>query len=374
MKIESIRLKNYRNYKDVNINFSGKKNILLGDNGQGKTNILEAIFLCATGRSHRTARDIELVKHEEDGFFICLNINVNRLSRKIEIAYKNSEKKRIKINEIPIKKIGELIGNINVVLFSPEDLLVIKEGPGGRRRFVDITLSQLKPSYFHELQQYIKILAQRNTLLKDIEKSKHFEDTLEVWNKSLASTGSRIIRYRNEYIEKLSLKSKKYHMMLSENSEELDIKYAPNIEINKDMTISEIEERFINKINEKKRIEIIKGMTLVGPQRDDIEVLLNGDNLKAYGSQGQQRTAVLSMKLSEIEIIKEDSGEMPILLLDDVMSELDEKRMSKLIENVGEVQTFITTTRDIVDELVDDNEILYYYVDKGNIENINLRK
>lgn len=374
MKIESIRLKNYRNYKDVNINFSGKRNILLGDNGQGKTNILEAIFLCATGRSHRTARDIELVKHEEDGFFICLNINANGLSKKIEIAYKNSEKKRIKINEIPIKKIGELIGNINVVLFSPEDLLVIKEGPSGRRRFVDITLSQLKPSYFHELQQYIKILAQRNTLLKDIDKSKHFEETLEVWNKSLASTGSRIIRYRNEYIEKLSLKSKKYHMMLSGNSEELYLKYAPNIEINKDMSVSEIEERFINKINEKKRIEIIKGMTLVGPQRDDIEVLLNGDNLKAYGSQGQQRTAVLSMKLSEIEIIKEDSGEMPILLLDDVMSELDEKRMSKLIENVGEVQTFITTTRDIVDELVDDNEILYYYVDKGNIENINLRK
>jgi len=337
-------LRNFRNYKTLDLDFSESFNILYGENAQGKTNILEAIYLCASGRSHRTPRDNELIKFGENYYYVKIDLVRENVEYEIEIQYEINSKKRIKINEVPQKKIGTLMGKLNAVMFSPEDLLIIKEGPSERRRFIDIAISQLKPAYFYDLQQYSKILAQRNTLLKDIQEDKALLDTLEVWNENLVKTGSRIIKARKEFIEILNNIAEEKHGKLTDYKEKLNLKYVSSVKIDGIDRLEDIEGIFRKTLKNSLTKEIYKGTTLSGPQRDDMEILLNENNAKLYGSQGQQRTAVLSLKLSEVEIMRRDSNEFPVLLLDDVLSELDGSRQEYLFENLDDIQGFITGT------------------------------
>ncbi len=344
MFIEGIGLKNYRNYERLNLKINKRFNVIYGYNAQGKTNILEAIFICSSGRSHRTPRDYELIKLGQKEFNIRLNVKRSILDAEIDVSYEKEGKKKIRINEIPLKKIGDLMGNLNTVIFSPEDLLIIKEGPSERRRFIDITLSQLRPAYFYDLQQYAKILEQRNTLLKEIQSKRELLDTLEVWNQNLINVGSKIIKTRQQFIEKLSSYAKQEHLKLSGGNENLDIKYDPSFNISDFSSLEAIRNEFESNINRVKERELFKGTTLLGPQRDDYDIFLDNKSIKIFGSQGQQRTAVLSVKMAEINIMKEETGEWPVLLLDDVMSELDTKRQEYLFENLEEIQVFITCT------------------------------
>lgn len=360
---------NFRNYKSQQVAFSKNFNIIYGDNGQGKTNILEAIFLCASGRSHRTSRDSDLVNMDGKGYYVKIDFEKEGLESSIEISYNTDEKRKIRINSIPVRRIGDLIGNLNVIIFSPEDLMVIKEGPSERRRFIDITLSQLKPTYFYDLQQYLKILSHRNNLLKEIQNNKSLIDTLDIWNNNLIKTGSRIIAERSKFIRILSKYAKEYHEKLTNNCEELELKYTPSINTEENYELEFVEKVFTQTIEKSIKREMIKCATLYGPQRDDYEIYINGKNVKSYGSQGQQRTSVLSVKLAEIEIMKEQTGEYPILLLDDVMSELDEKRQNYLMENMKGIQTFITCTDKSFFDSMHTEDNGFYFISKGEVRN-----
>lgn len=368
MRVKAIKLFNFRNYSSLNIDFATNFNIIYGDNAQGKTNILEAIFLCASGRSHRTSKSVDMVKMGNNIFYIKLHISRDESDCIIEISFDNQEKRIIKINEIPIKKIGNLMGQFNAVLFSPEDLLIIKEGPSERRRFVDITLSQLRPAYFYDLQQYSKILTQRNSLLKEIQVKKSLLDTIEVWNKKLAEVGAKIIKSRYDFTIELSKIAKQRHSNLTDGMENLDFKYVPAISIERNNDVKEIENNFIKILEQSLTREIIRGTTITGPQRDDYEFYLNDCNIKLYGSQGQQRTAILSLKLSEIEIMKAYTGEFPVLLLDDVMSELDIKRQQYLLNELKDIQTFVTCTDKDFFENKLKGEISYFNISRGEIK------
>jgi DNA replication and repair protein RecF len=363
--IDRILLKNFRNYKDETIKFSKNLNIIYGQNAQGKTNIIEAVFLCASGRSHRTSKDTELVNIDGTGFSVLLDLESSEGRKKIEIDYECGKKKVVKINEIPLKKIGNLMGNLLAVIFSPEDILIIKEGPSERRRFIDITLCQLKPSYFYDLQQYNKVLSQRNMLLKEIQYKRNLLDTLEVWDYKMAELSSRIMTTRSEFIKRLCEISKKIHLKLTDGSEIMEIKYSPSVDLHDLSNPSEIKNEFIRQLNSIRDIELKRCVTLIGPHRDDYEMELNGLNLKMFGSQGQQRTSLLSLKLAEIEIIKSETDEDPVLLLDDVMSELDFKRREFLLENIRNVQTFITCTDKELFENRNFGDNLYIRVEAG---------
>ncbi|WP_265445921.1 DNA replication/repair protein RecF [Acetivibrio straminisolvens] len=365
MYIDKISLKNFRNYKDESIEFSKDLNIIYGQNAQGKTNIIEAVFLCASGRSHRTSKDAELVNIDGTGFSILLELKKAEGKKNIGIEYERGKKKIVKINEIPVKKIGNLMGNLLAVIFSPEDILIIKEGPSQRRRFIDITLCQLKPSYFYDLQQYNKILLQRNTLLKEIQNKRSLLDTLEVWDYKIAELSSRIMISRNEFIKRLCEISRRIHFKLTDGSETMEIKYSPSIDLHNLSDPLELTNEFVRQLNNVRASELRRCVTLIGPHRDDYEMLLNGLSLKMFGSQGQQRTSVLSLKLAEIEIIRSETDENPVLLLDDVMSELDSKRREFLLENIKDIQTFITCTDKDLFENRNFGDNLYIRVQAG---------
>ncbi len=366
MNIESLKLVDYRNYKEIDINFCKDLNIIYGENAQGKTNILESIFLCASGRSHRTSKDSELIRFDKKSYYIRLRYEKQNHSSQIEIMYESDQKKKIKVNEIPIKKLGNLMGNLNVIIFSPEDLLVIKEGPSGRRRFIDITISQLRPSYFYDLQQYSKILAQRNTLLKEIQKNRSLTDTLDIWNCKLANTGARIMKVRHEFINRLNKFVEINHDRLAGGKEKLCIKYASAVKTSS-YEFYDIEKSFKKELERSFAREMIKPATVTGIQRDDYDIFLNDVSLKQFGSQGQQRTAILSVKMAEMDILREETGEFPILLLDDVMSELDDIRQQYLIKNMENVQTFITCTNIDLLRKINDRKKIMYNINAGNV-------
>lgn len=368
MQIKNLKLRDFRNYASLNIDFAEAFNIIYGNNAQGKTNIIEAIFLCASGRSHRTSKDNELLKYGAAGFDIKLLFEKDSIQEEIEVAYNCEERKKIRINEIQLKKIGDLMGHLNAIAFSPEDLLLIKQGPAERRRFADITLSQLRPSYFYDLQQYAKILYQRNTLLKNIIQRKELEDTLDIWNRHLVKTGARIMKARINFVAKLDTLAKKRHEKLTNYEENLNLKYSPSFEFKNGCTDMELEETFANLLERNKRREIQKGSSLFGPHKDDIDIVLNGESAKIYGSQGQQRTSVLSMKLAEIDLMKEESGDYPVLLLDDVLSELDDRRKEYLLDSIEGLQTFITCTdRRFFKRSTEAAD--FFYVESGNVFN-----
>ncbi len=367
MYIKNLKLKNFRNYKKEEINFFEGSNIIYGDNAQGKTNILEAIFLCASARSHRTSKDFELIKLNESWYKVEVVFNKGGMDTSIEILYKINERKKIYINEIHAKKIGKLMGNMNVVMFSPEDLSIINDGPSERRRFVDIGISQIKPSYFYKLQNYSRIVLQRNNILKKIRETGKNKDVLEIWNENLIKTGSEIMIVRYNFAEIMEKYAKIWHKELTNGEEDLFFKYKPSIKVDNEWNIKNVYEKLREKLEINKKKEIEKGQTITGPQRDDYDIKIGDMNTKIFGSQGQKRTAILSIKLAEIDIMKEETNEYPILLLDDVMSELDEKRQLYVLNNIKGIQTIITCTgKEGIFIKKKDNK-KYFYVKNGEV-------
>ena len=335
-------------------------NIITGKNAQGKTNILEAVFYTVTGKSHRTNFDQDLILWGEDFFKIILYGEKIYGKVKIEISVRADGKKILKVNNQPQKKLSELIGLINAVLFSPEDMMLVKGSPSVRRRYLDIEISQVSQYYCHCLANYNKIVSQRNSLLKAIREREENEELLKPWDMQLVKYGVYLIKKRAEVIEKLFPIAKEIHLNITEGKEELNMTYLPSLGFRLETPQEEAEEIFLKKLQENRKMEIIKGITVFGPHRDDIGLKIGNTDIKSFGSQGQQRTSALSMKLSEIEFMKTETGEYPILLLDDVMSELDSERRKYLLKVVkGKVQTFVTSTgiKDVFDSVIEKSRI-----------------
>lgn len=334
MIIESIELKNYRNYEKLHMDFSSGTNILYGDNAQGKTNVLEAVYVCSTTKSHRGSKDKEIIRFDEEEAHIKLNVRKSNVPYRIDMHLKKNKPKGIAINKIPIKKASELFGIVNVVFFSPEDLNIIKNGPSERRRFLDLELCQLDKLYVHSLVQYNRVLLQRNKLLKELNFRPEYKETLEVWDIQLLMYGKEIIRCREDFVGKLNGMVRKTHNQISGGREALVLAYEPNVSVS----------QFAEKLCFNREMDIRLGTTTTGPHRDDISFLVDGIDIRKFGSQGQQRTAALSLKLSEIELVKQLVRDYPVLLLDDVLSELDGGRQEQLLAGIKDIQTMITCT------------------------------
>lgn len=334
MIIKSIELADYRNYESLEMHFSDGRNILYGENAQGKTNVLEAIYMIATTKSHKSSKDRDIIRFEKDEAHIRAIINKNNIDTRIDMHLRKSNSKGIAIDGNRIKKASELLGLLNVVFFSPEDLSIIKNGPAERRRFVDMELCQLDSFYLYNLNHYNKIINQRNKLLKDIYFNPSLKDTLNIWDSQLVSFGSKIIERRITFTSQLNEIIKGIHSNLSGGREELSIKYEPDTEI----------EKFEKALRDNQERDIKLKQTCVGPHRDDFSFFNKEVDIRKFGSQGQQRTAALSLKLAEIEIMKKVTNDSPVLLLDDVLSELDANRQNYLLNNIGDIQTIITCT------------------------------
>ena len=334
MIIKSIELSNFRNYDNLKIIFDKGTNIFYGDNAQGKTNILEAAYLSGTTKSHKGSKDKEMIRFGETDSHIRTIVMKNEKDYQIDMHLKQNRTKGIAVNKVPIKRAGELFGILNMVFFSPEDLNIIKDGPSARRRFLDSELCQLDKIYLSDLSKYNKILLSRNKLLKDMVYKPELKDTLPIWDMQLVNTGKKIIRRRKQFIDELNELVYKIHYRISGEKEELNIKYEPCIE----------DIFFEDELNRNKEKDIKLCQTSVGPHRDDIAFSIKGVDLRKYGSQGQQRTSALSLKLAEIELVKNEIHDTPILLLDDVLSELDSNRQNYLLNNIHDIQTLITCT------------------------------
>ncbi|MEN8078967.1 DNA replication/repair protein RecF [Clostridioides difficile] len=361
MFIKRLQMLNYRNYNVLDINLGPHVNVFMGDNAQGKTNILEGIYYCAFARSHRTSKDRELINWNADNALLSVSVGKERLDKRIDISILKDGKKAIQINKIKIKKIGELFGNFNVVMFSPEDLKIIKDSPGVRRKFIDMELCQLNPKYYYNLVQYNKVLNERNSILRNRNINK---DILDVYDMQLVEFGYNIIMERLEYIKKLNKYSDKIHSDITSGKEKIEFKYTSTIK-----DLENIKENFYSLLEKNRVRDSERGITTVGPHRDDFIVLINDIDTKSYGSQGQQRTAVLTIKFSSLKIIKELTGEHPVLLLDDVLSELDFSRKRYILSTIGDIQTIITCTgiEDLYEYLDDKSKV--FKVKDGEILN-----
>ena len=334
MIIKSLELKNFRNYENLQLDFDSGTNIFYGDNAQGKTNILEAIYLIATTKSHKGSKDSDIIQFHHDEAHIRSYLYKEEVTRQVDMHLRKSKTKGIAIDSQRIKKAAELLGLLNVVFFSPEDLSIIKNGPAERRRFIDMELCQLDSFYLYNLNHYNKIVNNRNKLLKDLYMNPGLKETLSIWDSQLLSYGSKIIERRSLFIEQLNQIMLDIHSKLSGGKEKIEIVYEKNVEID------DLEEKL--RLNQDR--DIILKQTTVGPHRDDISFIVNGIDIRKFGSQGQQRTAALSLKLSEIELVKKSIKDTPVLLLDDVLSELDSNRQNYLLNSIGNIQTIITCT------------------------------
>lgn len=334
MIIKSLELANFRNYEELNISFDKGTNILYGDNAQGKTNILEAIYVSATTKSHKGSKDKEIINFYKEEAHIRTYLEKENVETRVDMHLRKNKSKGIAIDGQKIKKAADLMGLLNVVFFSPEDLSIIKDGPAERRRFADMELCQLDSFYLYNLNHYNKIIGQRNKLLKDMYFQPELKETLNIWDSQLVSFGSKIIERREQFVKQLGDIIFDIHKKLSGGKEELVIAYEP------DVSIEDFEKQM--KYNQDKDIRLKQ--TTTGPHRDDFSFVVNGVDIRKYGSQGQQRTAALSLKLSEIELVKKISKDTPVLLLDDVLSELDSNRQNYLLNSIGNIQTIITCT------------------------------
>ena len=334
MIIKSIELKNFRNYEELNLNLDDGTNILYGDNAQGKTNILESIYVSGTTKSHKGSRDKEMIRFGENEAHIRTMVEKNQMSYQIDMHLKKNRSKGIAINGVPIRKASELFGVLNMVFFSPEDLNIIKNGPSERRRFLDSEICQLDKIYLSDLTKYNKVLNQRNKLLKDMVFHPDLENTLSVWDMQLISYGRRIISRRRRFVEELNEIVRGIHESISGGREQLTLTYEPDIE----------EAFFEDELNRAKEKDRKYCSTSVGPHRDDISFFIGDIDIRKFGSQGQQRTSALSLKLSEIELVKRCIHDTPVLLLDDVLSELDSNRQNYLLNSIGNIQTIISCT------------------------------
>jgi DNA replication and repair protein RecF len=357
MIIKSISLQNYRNYKSLRLDFDPNTNIFYGDNAQGKTNILEAVYVSGTTRSHRSAKDRELIYFNEDEAHICTFLEKKGMVHKIDMHLRKNKTKGIAIDGIPIKKASELFGIIHFVFFSPEDLSIIKNGPSERRRFMDAELCQLDKVYLYNLSNYNKIVLQRNKLLKELYYRPDYQEVLEVLDLQLVQYGTKIIERRRIFVKELNEIIQKIHSQLSGGQESILLEYEANTDA----------QSFEKLLFSNRERDIRQKTTSTGPHRDDLSFVVNGIDIRRFGSQGQQRTAALSLKLSEIELVKRTVNDTPILLLDDVLSELDSSRQNYLLNSIQNIQTLITCTG--LDEFINHRFSLnkIYKVTEGNV-------
>lgn len=362
MYIRYLKLLNFRNYQDLKIEFTNGINILTGDNAQGKTNILESIYYCAIGKSHRTNKDKDLINWSKQESFINAYISTNRLDKKIELKIFKEGKKGININGIKVKKINELLGNFYVVMFAPEDLKIVKESPSYRRKFLDMEICKLSNKYYNNLVEYKKILAERNTVLKNWNNN---YDMLDIYDDQLSRVGMDIIKYRISYLNELKKSALKIHSDITNCSEEINFKYITDI---KGASSTHYDFNKLLKLNRNN--DINKKITNIGPHRDDFSIEINGIDTRHYGSQGQQRTAILTIKFASLNVIKNKTGEYPVLLLDDVLSELDINRQKYIISAIENVQTIITCTNIEDIKKYISNNAKVFRVRRGSIENI----
>lgn len=332
MVIKSLKLKNYRNYELLDMTFDSKTNILYGDNAQGKTNILEALYLSGTTKSHRGTKDRDLIQFGREESHLETIVEKKGMEFQIDMHLKKNSPKGIAINKIPIRKASELFGIVHFVFFSPEDLNIIKDGPAGRRRFIDLELSQIDKVYLSNLSNYNRIINQRNSLLKELYHQDHLMDTLDIWDMQLAEYGTKVIESRKQFIRQVNQIIADIHYRLTGGRERIELSYESSLgSLSLEQALKKNRER-----------DIRMKSTSVGPHRDDL-CFLSGDlDIRKFGSQGQQRTAALSLKLSEIELVKEVIKDTPILLLDDVLSELDKHRQNYLLDSIHDIQTVIT--------------------------------
>ena len=333
MYIKTIKLNNFRNYNNQQIELQKGINLFVGDNAQGKTNILEAIFLCAIGKSFRAKKEKELIKINEDNSKI--EVEFEKSDRQGKIKIELNDKKSVYVNDIKQNKLSDILGHINIVMFSPDDIEILKSGPAKRRRFLNILISQLKPKYVYCLNMYLKTLEQRNNYLRQIKLENKPKEMLEIWDEKLVEYANHVYEYRNEFVEKIKNKIDEIHNNITDNKEEIKIKY---------ITDCIDREKYSQALKNSWEQDIQKGYTGKGIHRDDLYIFINGKQVNIYGSQGQNRTVILSLKLAELEIIYEEIGEYPILLLDDFMSELDGKRRENLLKSISNTQILITCT------------------------------
>ena len=352
MWINSIKISNFRNYKNLSIELNKGINVFYGENAQGKTNIIESIFLCSIGKSFRTNKEKELIKFNEEN--CTVEIDFEKSDREGNISINIGNRKNIFVNKIKIKKLSELLGNINVVIFTPDDINILKGGPQNRRKFLDVMISQLRPKYMHICSLYQKTLDERNTFLKNSENYNY--DLLDIYDEKLAEYGCEIYKYRNEFIEKIKNKIVNIHKNITNDKEKIEIKYTSNCEDKNE---------YLKLLKERRNLDFIKGYTTKGVHRDDFQIFLNDLPVDVYGSQGQHRTAVLSLKLAELQVIYEEIGENPILLLDDFMSELDEFRRTNFLENIEDTQVIITCTNKIE---LKENDVKMFNIKNGEIK------
>lgn len=346
MFIKNIKVENFRNYENQIIEFNKNINIIYGNNAQGKTNILEAIFFSALGKSFRTSKEKQVIMKEKDFFKIHTEFQKKDREGTVDLFLGND--KSISVNGVKLNKLSELLGNINIVIFSPEDINLLKDESAVRRKFLDMMISQLRKNYIYNLNNYKKNLEQKNNYLK----SRNISDAmLDVYDEKLAEYSENVYQYRNEFIEKIKEKIKEIHSNITD--EDISIVYK---------TDCESKEKCLEKLKKNREKDKYRGFSSVGCHRDDFKILINGDEVDIYGSQGQNRTAILSLKMAELEVINDEIGEYPILLLDDFMSELDQKRITNFLKSINNIQVIITCT-----EKIDLENSTNFYVNNGKI-------
>ncbi len=390
MYVRSIKLSNFRNYRELELDFDSDTIVLFGRNAQGKTNILEAIYICSCLRSHRTYKDSELITHGENEYSIYLEFlepdgfgSRNDFTEEISVMFydavlkdpaRDKARRVMRHNGMLVNKTTDIVGVFNAVIFAPEDLNLIKEGPAIRRRYLDILISQIRASYFNELIIYQKTLAQRNTQLKRMRDGIVASDhgNIEVWDMALAASAAKIIMTRSDFTSKIDERASKHHSVMSSEKEVISVRYKTIPGISFDKGLEELQLIIFNKLKNNFYEDIDRGSTSIGPHRDDLELLIDGTSVRSFASQGQQRTAVLALKIAELEIIAEETGSMPVLLLDDVMSELDETRRKQLLSSIGMAQVILTCTdaAHAAPEFVQMNpqrKVRYYEVSEGSV-------
>lgn len=338
MKLKALSLRDYRNYAALDYEFGDGITLFSGDNAQGKTNLVEAVYLCCTGRSHRTARDRDLIMHNKDHAYVCVDTVHGDGQHRVELSVKRGGRKSLRINGLPAQRLGEMMGHVNAVIFSPEDLYLVRGDPQGRRRFMDMEISQGSAMYFYNLQNYIKALSQRNALLKQMNYQGDGDGTLDIWEEQLALYGAHISIARQAFFAQLRRQAIALHERIAPDST-LDIRLHACAEAE---DYDQAHQQILDKLQRTRQRDIRTQSTGTGPHRDDLSFTIDGRDLRLYGSQGQQRTAAVALKLAELDILHKTTGEMPVLILDDVLSELDPLRRQRLLEAVQGVQTLVT--------------------------------
>jgi len=347
MRLKRLELRAFRNYGELALDVGAGVNILLGPNAQGKTNLLEAIHVLALARSHRTSNDRELIAWDRDSAWVKGEVERRHGGVTLELEL-TPRGKKARVGGVEQRRLSDFVGRLNVVLFAPEDLDIVKGPPVVRRRFMDMEIGQTHPGYLHDLLQFHRVLEQRNRFLKTADPGRSASGELDVWNEQLALYGVRMMRRRERFIRKIRPLAGEIHAGVTRSAETLTVEYKPSFGTAEQVAgedDSSLIEQFMLMLTQSKEQEFRRGVTLVGPHRDDVRLLIDGRDAQSYGSQGQQRTAALSLKLAELELVREEIGEYPLLLLDDVLSELDPARQAQLVEAFrSRVQTFITTT------------------------------